>query len=181
MNPYRTGLSQFLANEEAKELELKQAEQARELERRADAIKESSPKQGEDHLAASSTTETEGTELLPINNPYSKEEEFKFTIDADDEDEDLQKIEIDESGEKVADKSEQPTKEEEPLQEVVQEQFVDSDEDEEEAAKTETTEGDKSVEAKEEEEDKVETKDDEEGEKESEDKEEGEESKEEIK
>ena len=102
MNPYRTGLSQFLANEEAKEQE--RAEQAaREMERRAHALQESSAAKlagsGEDNLAVSSTEETEGTELQPLSNPYAKEEEFKFTIDADDEDEELQKIEVEEGAE----------------------------------------------------------------------------------
>ena len=76
------------------------------MERRADAMKGSSPKlaAGEDNLAVSSTTETEGTELQPLSNPYAKEEEFKFTIDADDEDEELQKIEVEGAAEDEGDK-----------------------------------------------------------------------------
>ena len=118
VNPYRTGLSQFLAHEEAKEKEKKEAEQAREMERRAEAIKDGQSPKAED-LAASSTTETEGTELQPIGK--DKQEEFKFTIDADEDDEELQKIEVEdkEASESTEIDKEQPLKEEEPVQEVV--------------------------------------------------------------
>lgn len=41
VNPYRQGLSAFLACEDAKDQEQKEAEEAREKERRADARKSS--------------------------------------------------------------------------------------------------------------------------------------------
>lgn len=115
VNPYRKGLDQFLAQEEErKKKEQEEAEEARERERQ-EAMKraEELVRQAEEQAANSSTIETDGGQEPPKEN----KEEFKFTIDGDDEED--EEVAEAERADPVAVESE-----------LVKEEFVDSDEDE---------------------------------------------------